>query len=214
MKRYSQNEIDKLSTILKNNGVISVPTDTVFGLCAIISSKRAYEKLAAIKNRTKSFPILCKDEEQIKSIANVDERVEKLIHAFMPGPITLVLNKKSDAISYINNRGESVTDELAVRMAPTKILEELITKVDSPLFLTSANKSGEPICNSLEEIEKTCPALDGMLEGEPSLKEASTIVDCTKDNIVIQRSGPISIEQIEEVLKDSKIEKGKQKLKI
>lgn len=132
----------------------------------------------------------------------------------MPGPITLVLNKKSDAISYINNRGESVTDELAVRMAPTKILEELITKVDSPLFLTSANKSGEPICNSLEEIEKTCPALDGMLEGEPSLKEASTIVDCTKDNIVIQRSGPISIEQIEEVLKDSKIEKGKQKLKI
>ena len=216
MKRYKQNETDELSNILKQDGIISVPTDTVYGICARINSINAYDKLVNIKNRpsNKSFPVMCANEEQIKSIANVDERVEKLIHAFMPGPITLVLNKKSDAISYINNRGESVTDELAVRMAPTKILEELITKVDSPLFLTSANKSGEPICNSLEEIEKTCPALDGMLEGEPSLKEASTIVDCTKDNIVIQRSGPISIEQIEEVLKDSKIEKGKQKLKI
>lgn len=209
MKRYKKNEIDQLATILKNDGVISVPTDTVFGICAKINSKKAYEKLVSIKNRpsTKSFPIMCRDEEQIKSIAIIDERVEKLIHAFMPGPVTLVLNKKPDVFSYINNRGENITDELAVRMAPTKILEELIMKVESPLFLTSANKSGEPACKSLDEIEKICPSLDGMMEGETSLGRASTIIDCTKDNIIIQRSGPISIEQIEEVLNDNTIER-------
>lgn len=49
MKRYKQNEIDKVSKILKDNGVISVPTDTVYSLCASINSRKAYEKLISIK---------------------------------------------------------------------------------------------------------------------------------------------------------------------
>ena len=96
MKKYQIEEIDSLATILKNDGIISVPTDTVYGICARIKSKKAYDKLASMKERptTKSFPIMCKDEEQIKSIAIVDEKAEKLIRALMPGPVTLVLNKK------------------------------------------------------------------------------------------------------------------------
>ena len=68
MKRYNQNEIDKLAEILKNNGVISVPTDTVFGVCAHINSINAYNKLIKTKNRpiTKPFPIMCADKEQKK----------------------------------------------------------------------------------------------------------------------------------------------------
>lgn len=203
MKRYKQTEIDELANLLKQDGVISVPTDTVFGVCARINSKVAYEKLVAVKNRpaNKSFPVMCLSEEQIKSIAIVNESAEKLIRAFMPGPITLVLHKKPEAFSYINNAGERVSDELAVRMAPLKILEELIQKTESPLFLTSANISGGEICKNLDEIEKTCPSLDGMLEGEISLGEASTIVDCTTEEIKIQRLGPISMEEIVEVLK-------------
>lgn len=49
MKRYKQNEIDKVSKILKDNGIISVPTGTVYGLCASINSRKAYEKLISIK---------------------------------------------------------------------------------------------------------------------------------------------------------------------
>ena len=73
MKRYNQNEIDKLAEILKNNGVISVPTDTVFGVCAHINSINAYNKLIKTKNRpiTKPFPIMCADKEQIKEIADI-----------------------------------------------------------------------------------------------------------------------------------------------
>lgn len=89
MKRYKQNETDELSNILKQDGVISVPTDTVYGICARINSLNAYDKLVNIKNRpsNKSFPVMCANEEQIKSIAIVDERAQKLIHAFMPGPV-------------------------------------------------------------------------------------------------------------------------------
>lgn len=203
MRRYSQNEVDELANILKKDGVISVPTDTVYGVCARINSKKAHDKLVDIKKRpdNKSFPVMCLNEEQIKGIAIVNSNAEKLIRAFMPGPITLVLNKRPEAFSYINNAGTRISDELAVRIVPLKVLEELIQKTGSPIFLTSANISGEKVCNSLDDIEKTFPNLDGILEGEISFGQASTIVDCTSSEIKIQRQGPISEEKIMEVLK-------------
>ena len=81
MKRYTQNEINELADILKKDGVISVPTDTVYGICARISSIKAHNNLVIAKNRptNKLFPIMCADEEQIKSIAIVDEKIKKLI---------------------------------------------------------------------------------------------------------------------------------------
>ena len=203
MKRYKQSEIEEVATVLKNDGVISVPTDTVYGICARINSSKAYLKLVSVKNRpsTKSFPVMCSDIEQIKSIAIIDENALKLIKAFMPGPITLVLNKRPDVLSYINNAGARETDELAIRMAPTPFLKELIKEVGSPLFLTSANKSGMDVCKSLDDIEKECPTLDGMVMGDVSFGEASTIIDCTDNDTKIQRQGPISEDEIMKALK-------------
>ena len=202
IKRYNENEIDELVKILKNDGVISVPTDTVFGVCARINSIKAYDNLVKTKNRpiTKPFPVMCADEEQIRSIAIIDEKAEKLIKEFMPGPITLVLRKREDLPEYINNGRDSI----AIRMATSKALEELIRKVGSPIFMSSANQSGEPTCQDLDEIEKSCPSLDGMMEGEVSFGKGSTIVDCTSEKIEILRLGPISISQIEKAIKSIK----------
>ena len=202
MKRYKQSEIEEVVTVLKNDGVISVPTDTVYGICARINSSKAYRNLVKVKHRpaTKSFPVMCSDIDQIESIAILDENALKLIKAFMPGPITLVLNKRPDVLSYINNAGARETDELAIRMAPTPFLKELIKEVGSPLFLTSANKSGMDVCKSLDDIEKECPTLYGMVMGDVSFGEASTIVDCTGNDIKIQRQGPISEDEIIKVV--------------
>ena len=103
IKRYKQDEIDKLVQILKNDGVISVPTDTVFGICARINSQIAHDKLIEVKKRpiNKAFPVMCANEKQIKSIAIVNERAEQLIRAFMPGPITLVLKKNKKLPEYV-----------------------------------------------------------------------------------------------------------------
>lgn len=198
IRRYNENEIEQLADILKDDGVISVPTDTVYGICARINSKKAHDKLIAVKNRpiTKSFPIMCADEQQIKSIAVVDARADKLIRAFMPGPITLVLNRNNTLSEYVTNG----KDTIAVRMATSKVLEELIRKTESPLFMTSANKSEEPECTNLDDIEKACPLLDGMLDGNVVFGEASTIVDCSSEELKILRIGPISIEQIIKVI--------------
>lgn len=201
IKRYKQSEINELAYILKNDGVISVPTDTVYGVCARINSLKAYNKLMLIKNRpvTKLFPIMCADEEEIRSIAIVDRKAEKLIRTFMPGPITLILKKKDNLIFYNNDKSTTV----AIRMATSKALKELIKKTESPLYMSSANKSGEKTCISLDEIEKTFPDLDGMLEGVVSFNQASTIVDCTLEEIKILRPGPISLAQIRIALEKS-----------
>ena len=198
IKRYTKNKINELANILKKDGVISVPTDTVYGLCARVNSIKAYNNLVVAKSRpiNKPFPIMCADEEQIKSIAIVDEKAEKIIRKLMPGPITLILKKKLDLPEYVNNGGSTI----AVRMASSKMLEDLIRKTGSPIFMTSANQSGKNVCTNLDEIEKACPTLDGMLEGNVSFGTSSTIVDCVSEPIKILREGPISLEQIEKVI--------------
>ena len=198
MKRFHDTETDKLAAILRNDGVISVPTDTVYGVCARMNSEKAQENLREVKNRplTKAFPIMCCDEDQIRTIAEVDERSEKLIRAFMPGPVTLILPEKKDIPAYVN--GGMAT--LAIRMATSDALAELIRKTGSPIFMTSANQSGQPVCKNLDEIEKNCPLLNGMMEGNVSFGEASTIIDCTKDDIVILRQGPVTMDDVRKAL--------------
>ena len=201
IKRYKVEQIEEMAQILKNDGVISVPTDTVFGICARINSQIAYNKLLEVKKRplNKAFPVMCANKEQIKNIAIVDEIAEKLIKAFMPGPITLVLKKNNKLPEYVTNG----KDTIAVRMATSKEIEKLITKIGSPIFMTSANQSGQPECTNLDEIEKVCPLLDGMMEGEVFYSIGSTIVDCRTKEIEILREGPISFEEIKKVINES-----------
>lgn len=199
MKVFDKTQINKLAEILKNDGVIAVPTDTVYGLCARMNSRKAREHLIEIKHRpeNKAFPIMCNSIEQIKSIAKVDEKTEKIINSFMPGPITIVLLKSDNIPSFINEG----SGEVGIRMATSKPLEDLIEKVGSPIFMTSANISGEPVCKTIKEIENVFPNIDGILEGNVSYGQASTIVDCTTDEIKIIREGPISLEEILKVIK-------------
>ncbi len=186
-----------LAQILRQDGVIAVPTDTVYGLCARINSEDAYRRLVNVKKRlsSKPFPIMCSDEVQIAHIAEIDQRARRLVRRFMPGPITLVLPARPDLPSYVNNGKTSV----AVRLASSPEIAELIRRTSSPLFMTSANQGGEPTCKSLDEIEKACPLIDGILEGEPTFGMSSTIIDCTTEELKVLRSGPISLEQVLEV---------------
>lgn len=198
VRRYGNNEIKELAEILKQDGTVSVPTDTVYGVCARMNSLQAQENLRDLKHRpeTKAFPVMCADLAQIETIALVDERERKLIKGLMPGPVTLILNKKPEVPEYVN--GGMAT--LAIRMATSEAVKELIQDTGCPLFMTSANQSGEPVCTSLDEIERNCPGLGGMLEGTVTFGKASTIIDCTQPEVKILRQGPVDMDQIRKVL--------------
>lgn len=199
MRRYSGDEIDEMAAVLKADGVLSVPTDTVYGVSARMLSQKAQDNLRHVKNRplTKAFPIMCADLAQVETICEVDETSRKIIQAFMPGPLTIILKKKAEVPSFVNGG----LDTLAIRLATSKELHDLIQAVGEPLYMTSANQSGQPVCTSLDEIEQQCPLLDGMMEGTVSFGQASTIVDGTKADLPILRQGPLTKEQILNVLK-------------
>ena len=194
VRRYNEKEIDKLADILINDGVICIPTDTVYGICGSINSKKACDRLVEIKGRpgNKAFPVMCSDKKQIGDIAVLDERSSLIIDAFMPGPLTLILKKRDVLEDYVTNGG----DTIAIRMAMSDVLVDLINRVGCPLFLTSANRSGEMECSNLDEIEEKLPFLDGILEGDAFFGKPSTIVDCSGKDLKVLREGPISIEEI------------------
>lgn len=191
MRRFTQNEIAEIAEILKNDGVISVPTDTVYGLCARMDSQAAQEHLRDIKHRPadKAFPVMCRDLAQIEEIAEVSDAARDIIQRLMPGPLTVILKKKPHVPDYVNGG----MDTLAIRMATSPALAELIAAVGVPLFMTSANRSGEKTCTGLDEIEHACPGLDGMMEGSTAFGQASTIADCTADEVRILREGPLDL---------------------
>ena len=199
MRRFKQSEVKGIAKVLEEDGCISIATDTVYGVCCRYDSEAAQQKLRKVKNRpaTKAFPVMCADEEQIKEICEVDARSEVLIRSFMPGPVTFILKKKESVPSFVNGG----MDTLAIRMATSELLKEIIMELGCPVFMTSANQSGESVCTNLDEIEKACPLLDGMVESSVSFGEASTIIDCTKEELQILRQGPVTMEQIQAVLK-------------
>lgn len=195
MKRFSADETEAMAEVLKHDGCLSVPTDTVYGVCARIS-ETGQRKLYEIKNRplSKQFPIMCADLAQAETVAEIDAGTRHLMQVLMPGPLTVILKKKEGAPAALHG------DTLAVRLATSEPLRKLILAVGTPIFLTSANQSGQRECASLDEIEQACPKLDGMMEGTVSFGRASTIADCSSRPIRILREGPITLEMIQEAI--------------
>ena len=194
---FSDKDISILADILDNNEVICVPTDTVYGLCAKTNSYLAYNNLVNIKDRpnNKLFPIMCSDLNQIKEIALINSKTEKLIKKYMPGPITIILKIKDNPNNYINLD----QDTIAVRLATSATLRKLIELLDCPLFMTSANKSGYSPCKNIDEVLKNFSNLKGVLAGDVTYSIPSTIVDCVGDDFKILREGPITVDDINNI---------------
>lgn len=171
--------------VLKKDGIIAYPTDTVYGLAIRYNSNKALENLINRKKRPKekSFPIMVSNLKMLKKVAIVNERSEEIINRLMPGALTVVLNKNDE------------TGTIAIRMAHEETLKKIIEELNEPIYLTSANLSNYPTCNSPYEIVMYNLA-DVIVNGEIKEGIASTIVDLTGDDIKILRQGPISLDDI------------------
>lgn len=171
--------------VLKKDGIIAYPTDTVYGLAIRYNSNKALENLINRKKRPKekSFPIMVSNLKMLKKVAIVNERSEEIINRLMPGALTVVLNKNDE------------TGTIAIRMAHEETLKKIIEELNEPIYLTSANLSNYPTCNSPDEIVMYNLA-DVIVNGEIKEGIASTIVDLTGDDIKILRQGPISLDDI------------------
>jgi len=170
---------------LKQEEVIAVPTDTIYGVAALACSERAIEKIYNIKRRDFSKPLaVCvADYEDIRKICYVQHLPDGLLRALLPGPVTIVLDRRIDAEGISSCLNPS-TSALAVRIPDLSLLRAICRQVQLPIALTSANISGSqsPLrTQEMHDVAGQCAlVLDSGTLGDN--REGSTIVDLREKN--------------------------------
>lgn len=198
MNTYKLDQIDEVVNGFKNHEIIAFPTDTVYGVGVMYGDLNDLDRLKNIKNRpeTKPIPMMVSSIEEMKQIALVDERTEKIVKHFLPGALTLVLPVSKEVDSAYNNG----LDTVAVRIPEQEFVLNVISKLKKPLLVSSANQSGKPTALTSDDVLSQLPNIEGLVLGKCKELEASTIVDLTKDELVILRQGPITLEELKSVL--------------
>ncbi|MCQ2502237.1 MAG: threonylcarbamoyl-AMP synthase [Saccharofermentans sp.] len=189
---------------LKSGEVIGFPTETVYGLGCDARDGEAVKKVFEAKGRPADNPLICHigDKEQIEDVvAEVTPLAQKLIDAFMPGPITIVM-KKSSSIADETTAG---LDTVGVRMPSHPVANKFLKMCGVPVAAPSANLSGRPSPTGsrsvLEDMNGYIYAIiDG---GDSDYGLESTVVDCTGDKPVILRPGAVTKADIDSLLEDS-----------
>lgn len=195
--------IKEIGEKLKKGNIIIYPTDTVYGVGGIIEEETLI-KIYKAKSRSFSSPLiaLVNSLEKVKEIAFIEnknqEKIEKLIKAFWPGGLTIILKKKEVVPSIMVSNGETV----GVRMPNHKKALEIIESAGGILATTSANISGENTPSSFEELsEEFKKRVDIIVNGgKCPIGTASTIIDISSENVKILREGSISKLEIENVI--------------
>ncbi|MDO4198069.1 MAG: L-threonylcarbamoyladenylate synthase [Erysipelotrichaceae bacterium] len=196
--KLSKKDINKIIEILNNGGLVAFPTDTVFGL-ACKMDKESISRVYEVKGRdfNKALPVMCNSKEMIERIAYINIDAEKIMERFMPGAITLVYKKKEEVEDYVT-QGK---DTIGIRVPDDEWILELISKLDHPIMVTSANISGNGSLLNWESVyECMKDHIEGIIMEDARGQMSSTIVDVSSDDIRILREGPISIDEIRECL--------------
>ena len=188
-------QVDETVRILNQGGIVIFPTDTAFGIGCRIDSKETIQKLFKLRKRPESqaVPILVSDLEMAKKyIQEVSEDVvNKLINPHWPGALTIVLKaNKEKVVSLIRGGGETI----GVRMPNHPTTLEIIKKVGVPVLGPSANFHGEKTPYEFKDLDKRLISLvDYVVDGKCSIKQASTVIDCSKAPWNILRQGAIKV---------------------
>lgn len=193
------NYIMEAANIIKNNGTVAFPTETVYGLGANALNEDAVSKIFKAKGRPQDNPLIVHvaNKDISTLVKNVPKIAEELIEKFWPGPLTIIL-EKNDIIPNVTSAG---LNTIGIRMPNNEIALRLIELSDRPIAAPSANISGRP---SPTEVERCVEDLSGkvnyIIGGHKSdVGVESTIVDCTVDPPVILRPGGITLEMLREI---------------
>jgi len=148
--RNFQKVANKIEKFLREDKVIICPTDTVYGLIAEATDKKAVEKIFKIKKRAKNkpVPIFIKDISAAKKLAKINEKQEAFLKLVWPGKITVVLNRKKSRLYGVDKK------TIALRIPNHKLVNKLLKKIKKPLIGTSANISARPASVRIKEVIK------------------------------------------------------------
>lgn len=195
-------QIKEAAQKLKQNEVIAFPTETVYGLGGNAESDEAVLKIFEAKGRPVDNPLIIHiaNREQIHSfIKEIPEQASRLMDAFWPGPLTIILERKAGSLS---DKATAGLATVAVRMPNHPVALALIEEAGLPIAAPSANLSGKPSPTTAAHVAADLMGrVSGIVDGGATgVGVESTVVDCTSEIPVILRPGGVTKEQLEEVI--------------
>lgn len=203
----TMDSLQEAAGIIRDGGLVAFPTETVYGLGADAMNAEAAARIYEAKGRPSDNPLIVHiaDREQVDLLAeNVPETAKKIMEAFWPGPLTIILNKKKE----VPHGTTGGLDTVAIRMPSHPVAQALIRESGCMIAAPSANTSGRPspttAAHVMEDMQGRIPMiLDG---GAVGIGIESTILDMTGEIPMILRPGYITREMLEEVAGEVKID--------
>ena len=205
-------DIAKAVEILSNENLVSIPTETVYGLAGNIYSEKAIKRIFAMKERPFFNPLIVhihSPKQLTNIVSHIPPKAQLLADTFWPGSLTLVLKKKS-TIPDLVTAGKST---VAVRIPNHPVTLELLRQTGFPLAAPSANPFG---CISPTQSTHVSNYFEGKLSmvlegGSCQNGIESTIIGFENDEPVLYRLGSISLEEIEKVIGKVSVKNKKEK---
>ena len=188
--------------IVRDGGIIGLPTETVYGLAALATNESAVHRVFETKGRPSNHPLIVhlSTSADFTLWGKFDETAKALAKAFWPGPLTLLVPRTSLVPDWVTGGRDTV----AIRIPSHPLAQELLTMVNDGVVAPSANRFGKVSPTTAQHVisdlgEDVDVVLDG---GACDVGVESTIVECT-DSFQILRPGNISEEEIENVSRRS-----------
>ncbi|WP_316570581.1 L-threonylcarbamoyladenylate synthase [Neobacillus sp. YIM B06451] len=201
-KLINNPQIKQAAQLLAENEVVAFPTETVYGLGGNAENDGAVAKIFLAKGRPSDNPLIIHIAEREKMASFVEEipRVaDRLMDAFWPGPLTLILKKKKRALS---EKATAGLETVGVRMPDHPVALAILKECGLPIAAPSANSSGKPSPTTAAHVAADLSGkIAGIVDGGPTgVGVESTVLDCTSEVPTILRPGGITREQLEAVI--------------
>lgn len=194
IKLYEENpeidKIDRIVSVLKSGGVVIYPTDTVYGIGCDFSNTKAVQRVCQIKNtKPQALSFICYDLSEIAQYTRgLSTPIFKVMKKALPGPFTFILNASSSVPKVLNAKKKTV----GIRVPNNNIPREIVKNLGNPIITTSIHDEDEILEYSTDPeliFEKYENLVDIVIDGGYGENVASTIVDCSNDDLEIVREG-------------------------
>ena len=202
-------DIDRAVEIVRNGGLVGLPTETVYGLAADASRNDAVERIFQVKGRPNNHPLIVhvSSLEMAKTWSREwTHSAELLASNYWPGPMSVIVRKSPDVLDAVTGGHQTV----ALRVPGHEVALELLHQFGGGLAAPSANKFGKVSPTSAQHVlDDLKDGVDYILDGGPCrVGVESTIVDCSLEVPVVLRPGGITSEDIESILALDKVDSG------
>jgi tRNA threonylcarbamoyl adenosine modification protein (Sua5/YciO/YrdC/YwlC family) len=188
----NQDRIRKVVDVLDGGGIIIYPTDTVYAMGCDIKANKSIDKIARLKGLNPLNPdmsLIFHDMSQLSEYTIIrDNSVFKLLKRNLPGPFTFIVQANNQIPKLFKNKKKTV----GIRIPANEIVRELVKELGRPIITTSIHDPDEVIEYTTDPeliFEKYRDFAEIVINGGYGRNEASTIVDCTSDEIKIVRQG-------------------------